>query len=104
MFFGAGALITLAIYLGFPTAEGYQFGLHRAVVGIAICLSVAIQKTLPRFNSRQGPSELEEGMVGQRVDFVSGFDESSKGRGLLSSEVPIGKRGVISVIELVNPL
>ena len=86
MFFGAGALITaLAIYLGFPTAEGYQFGLFSALsLVLLFAFRWRFKKTFTGDSTaEQGSSELEEGMIGQRVDYVSGFDGSSKGRGIV---------------------
>jgi membrane-bound ClpP family serine protease len=86
MFFGAGALVTaLAIYLGFPTEQGYQFGLF-SVVSLALLFFFRWRfKAIftGDATSAQGASELEAGMIGHRVDYVSGFDDASKGRGVV---------------------
>jgi len=86
MFFGAGALVTaLAIYLGFPTEQGYQFGLF-SIVSLALLFFFRWRfKAIftGDATSAQGASELEAGMIGHRVDYVSGFNDASKGRGVV---------------------
>lgn len=86
MFFGAGALLTaLAIYMGFPTAEGYQFGLFSVVSLVLLFFFRWRFKAIftGDATTEHGASELEAGMIGQRVDYVSGFNEASMGRGVV---------------------